>query len=260
MGPLAAGDELPDIYEQLLKDIFSGALTSGDINPATALAVAKKIMKGVTKAYGSTLDEIDYHTPDYDMLSSIERNVFHFSAAKDYHQLRELTTLLKDGDKLRTFAEFRREAMNVLDKFVGTWLKTEYDTAVAGAQMAASWTRFEAHKESMPLLTYRTVGDDRVRQAHAALDAVTKHIDDPFWSTHYPPNDFNCRCDVEQQTGGHETPDADIQYPVIPKMFQTNMAQQGVVFPKGHPYFKGLPKDIKEKAAELMPERKKEDN
>jgi len=43
---------------------------------------------------------------------------------------------------------------------------------------------------------YVTVGDDRVRDEHAALDGTTLPKDDPFWDVAYPPNGWNCRCQV----------------------------------------------------------------
>lgn len=43
---------------------------------------------------------------------------------------------------------------------------------------------------------YVTVGDDRVREDHAELEGVTLPKDDPFWQTYWPPNGWNCRCQV----------------------------------------------------------------
>lgn len=43
---------------------------------------------------------------------------------------------------------------------------------------------------------YVTAGDDRVRPSHAILDGVTLPKGDKFWQTFYPPNGWNCRCQV----------------------------------------------------------------
>jgi SPP1 gp7 family putative phage head morphogenesis protein len=43
---------------------------------------------------------------------------------------------------------------------------------------------------------YVTVGDDRVRDTHIALDGVTLPKDDPFWQTNTPPNGWACRCTI----------------------------------------------------------------
>ncbi len=43
---------------------------------------------------------------------------------------------------------------------------------------------------------YVTVGDDRVRPEHVGFEGVTLPKDDPFWTTHWPPNGWACRCAV----------------------------------------------------------------
>jgi len=43
---------------------------------------------------------------------------------------------------------------------------------------------------------YTTVGDNRVRPEHAALNGVKLPKDDPFWKQFWPPNGYNCRCAV----------------------------------------------------------------
>lgn len=43
---------------------------------------------------------------------------------------------------------------------------------------------------------YATVGDDRVRPAHAAMDGVRAPKEDPIWRRWTPPNGYNCRCAV----------------------------------------------------------------
>ena len=43
---------------------------------------------------------------------------------------------------------------------------------------------------------YVTVGDDRVRPEHEALDGTKLPKSDPFWQTYWPPNGYNCRCGV----------------------------------------------------------------
>jgi|GEM_PF-4105202 len=43
---------------------------------------------------------------------------------------------------------------------------------------------------------YVTIGDDRVRPNHEALDDSRLPKDDPRWRTIFPPNGWNCRCTV----------------------------------------------------------------
>jgi len=43
---------------------------------------------------------------------------------------------------------------------------------------------------------YITVGDDRVREEHADLEGTIAPKDDPIWNLIWPPNGYNCRCQV----------------------------------------------------------------
>lgn len=43
---------------------------------------------------------------------------------------------------------------------------------------------------------YVAINDSRVRPTHLKLNAIVRHIDDPFWTLYYPPWDFMCRCHV----------------------------------------------------------------
>lgn len=47
-----------------------------------------------------------------------------------------------------------------------------------------------------PYWQYRTAGDGRVRETHAAMDGKVYRADDPIWNVWYPPNGFRCRCQV----------------------------------------------------------------
>jgi len=79
-------------------------------------------------------------------------------------------------------------------------LKTEYETAIAGAQSAGHWAEIEADADLFPYLRYVTMQDNLVREEHQVLDGTVAAVDDPFWDENYPPNGYNCRCSVEQVT------------------------------------------------------------
>ncbi len=51
-------------------------------------------------------------------------------------------------------------------------------------------------KDVFPYWQYKTMGDEKVRSSHAALDGLILPADDPFWRDHYPPWEWNCRCQV----------------------------------------------------------------
>jgi hypothetical protein len=68
------------------------------------------------------------------------------------------------------------------------------------------------------------------------------------------PNGWNCRCTVFQLTGDEEaTLLKDIEYPEeMPSLFKGNLGKSGLVFPPSHPYYTGLPDDVRQRAQELL--------
>lgn len=198
----------------------------------------------------------DFTTPDAEMLTRLVRDVWQFSGAKNYQEMRDLTLLLKDDKgKLREFYDFKEAAEGVIGRYNETWLKTEYNFAVSSSQSAARWVEFEKEASIIPNLKYQTVGDDHVRLAHQVLDGIIRPVNDSFWITHYPPNGWGCRCEAIQSLEGYGkvTPDKDIPVVDIPKMFETNLAKTGLIYPKDHPYYNGVPKAEISKALAYLP-------
>lgn len=103
-------------------------------------------------------------------------------------------------------------------------------------------------------LQYRTAGDGRVREEHAAMHGITLPADDPFWDKYYPPNGWRCRCTaVEVNKGKYPVSDSEEARRTGDKattkldrfgnnkagIFRFNPGKEGKVFPPKHPY---LPK------------------
>jgi len=199
---------------------------------------------------------VDWTTPDAEMLTRLTRDVWSFSAAKDYQQMRDLTLALKDENgKLREFEAFKTEAQKICEKYNETWLRTEYDMSVASSQSASRWVQFTKDAKDIPFLEYQTVGDDAVRASHAVLDGIVRNISDSFWSIHYPPNGWGCRCEAIQAPGAHGNKKDMPSDSPVPEMFRTNLAQTGLIYPKNHPYYVGIPKaEIRKSIAYLPPE------
>lgn len=237
----------------MLQAIFDGK--SGLTDPGLLSLVGSLLNENVTEGFGKNFLQVDFATPDAAMLTRLTRDTWHFSAAKNYQQLRDMTLALKDdAGKLRTFADFREAASGISDSYNKTWLKAEYDHAVGSSTMASQWVEFQRNAKLMPFLRYSTVGDAQVRVSHRALDGITRKIDDAFWTTHYPPNGWRCRCDANQLPGSaKETELKDIPSVPIQPMFRTNLAASGMVYPKGHPYYDGVPDNVLKKALAYLP-------
>lgn len=73
-----------------------------------------------------------------------------------------------------------------------------YNTNLRMARAAGQWEQIQRQAEARPFLRYSAVMDSRTRPEHAAWHGTVLPADDPWWRTHYPPNDWGCRCGVEQ--------------------------------------------------------------
>ena len=223
-----------------------------EISKALIRFFASEYWKAIEEGYAAKTYEVDFDTPDYNMLQSLEKNLYQFSMAKSYQQIKAISQALIDEDgKLRTFSAFRQAAAEINNEFVNQWLQAEYNYAVASAQSASQWVQIQKTKDVLPLLQYKTAGDERVRPEHEAIDDVIRPVDDPFWDIYYPPNGWNCRCDVYQLDSGTITPADKISYPDIKPIFKYNPGKTGFAFPPGHPYYDGMPAELKIAAQKL---------
>lgn len=243
-------DDLFDQQEvnRIVAAIYAGSITVRSLDLQTYLKVARKLSDGVYKGFNMDLDHVLYLSEDYKMLYALRNNVYVFSAAKQYQQVRHMSSLLTkvvDGKKKITpFNEFRKGATEVFKEYNVNYLRAEYNSAQAQAKSASQWKDFERDKSVLPYLKYVTAHDGRVRPEHAMLEGITRKVDDPFWDKFMPPNGWNCRCDVQQSDEGKETDLSNFTTPsTVPDIFQFNPGKEKIVFSNKHPYYDVAPKD-----------------
>ena len=132
------------------------------------------------------------------MRQRLQRSDWVFSGMKAFREMGEAFPSLVDANGVRKpFEQFLRDVRKIDETYNKHYLRAEYEFAAASAEMAAKWERFVADGDRYHL-QYRTVGDDRVRPEHAALNGVTLPPSDEFWESYYPPNGWRCRCTVVQ--------------------------------------------------------------
>jgi len=239
---LASEDQQEKLIAQILKDVFDQNLQN-NFSTKSAAQIANIIMKAVVEGYGNNFPSLTTTAPDYLQLAALEANVYEFSGAKSWQMCRELTTLLiDDAGVIRSFGSFKSAAGDVMDRYVGNWLRTEYNHAIASAQMASKWVDIKQTQSGLPNLTYSAVMDARTRLDHRQLNDITQPIDAPFWAKYYPPNGFGCRCTALPSSSRKiTTPEKMQALPDVPKGFDQNLAAMGKIFPPEHPYYNNVP-------------------
>jgi uncharacterized protein with gpF-like domain len=81
-------------------------------------------------------------------------------------------------------------------------LETIYRTNLRTAHAAGQWERIEQTQESHPYLIYELGPSKEHRAEHVAWAGTLLPVDDPWWSTHMPPNGWGCKCRVRQVSRG----------------------------------------------------------
>lgn len=235
-----------DIIDGLVKKIHAGEDVIMD--DALLERTSKDLLKAVKTGFNADLSTLT--EADSKLLAELNNNVYVFSGAKTHSQLVEMRDLLKDGKGgIRTFEDFKKEALKLNSDYNVTHLQTEYNMANTSARQAVEWQKIQDQKKALPYLEYDAILDQRTREAHAVLDGTVKRVDHSFWNTYYPPNGWNCRCSVRQlsaQEGAGKLSKEAPPMPDIPDMFRNNVGKTGAIFPDTHPYFEQMTKGAKE--------------
>lgn len=234
-------EEYMEIY---LLQVYTGAITKENLSVSYHERVGLKFEEALTLGFGAALSSINYTTPEYALYQKMRENIFVFSAAKQYQQVRTMSQFITNNGVKSTYSEFREMAKKVFTEYNDNYLRTEYVTAIGQAQMGKEWVEAEQKKDIIPYLTYRTQRDSRVRDEHAALDGITLPVDHSFWKTYMPKNGWRCRCFTVSKERAKVTDLAERDLSDLadekkfPKVFQMNPGKDGLVFnPKHHPYF-----------------------
>ncbi|MEI3469548.1 MAG: phage minor head protein [Bacteroides intestinalis] len=101
------------------------------------------------------------------------------------------------------------DVRKIYETYNSNYLRAEHNFVQASATMAAKWEEFNRYGDRYNL-QYRTVGDDKVRPEHAALNRETLPITDKFWKKNPdPPNGWGRRCTVVQAPNQFPVTDHD---------------------------------------------------
>lgn len=236
---LAAGDDGWDAaFEDFAKHAYDG---NGNIHLPTYFKTAQKLADAITEGIGT---DYEFNDPANGLAFALRNNLYQFSGAKNLFEQRMLASLITD-DKGNTlpFKEYLAKVKGINEDYNKRYLQVEYNNAIAGASMALKWQNLVSIGTQW--IEYRTVGDERVRDAHKKLDGLVLSIDSPVWNRIYPPNAWGCRCSVVP-ADKPANPVSDSEAGKMSKevgikpLFQTNVGKTELVFNNSHPYFKGL--------------------
>ena len=224
-------DDLSRLIEIYLRQLFDDRAVSSENQKKLWEYYYKELSQAVDAGYKPNPEMYDPA-----LAHSLKYNVAQFSAFKETSFRKQLEAALTKDGKILPWGEFKAVADELHIEYNRRWLKTEYHQTVATANMAQQWQDFEADADLYPNLKYSAVGDGRTREQHKSWDGLVLPLTHTFWNSHLPPNDWGCRCTVEQTD---EEPTKTLPDIAIKGAFNNNPAKSGKIFNE-NAYEKGL--------------------
>lgn len=234
---LADQENFSTIYDEIARQLIADG--SADFNPELYFKTAQNLMGAVGNGLGGASFEQD---DDRAVLASaLRNNIYAFSAAKSFVQMKHFRDLMIDKDgKIKSDSAIRKAIADEGTVFNDRYLQAEIHVAKYSAIMAHKWDTLDAE-----YLEYSTVGDNRVRLTHKMLDRFTALKSDPVWNKIYPIKDFGCRCTVipgkAQNVAKNRMSNLDAEKMMSAEtkgtMFDNHVGKTRVIFTDKHPYF-----------------------
>lgn len=232
-----------DMADDYIMRVYSGEITKDTLDPRYHEIVGTYLMRGAQRGFKGAPEHFTEGTLEELTIKDIRRNIFQFSAAKQYQQVVTMSEFIYEQGIKMNFNDFKKLANGVFKTYNKAYLEAEFVTSVNQAQSARDWIYFETHKAQFPYLRYHTQMDGHVRAEHAALEGIQKPVDDPFWRSYGPKNGWRCRCFLTAHETGRSTDLSKREIPEwgspgFPKLFDMNPGIDRLIFdPAKHPYF-----------------------
>lgn len=228
-----------DILDRFVRKVYRGFDTAGEVEPDIWREVLRVINEATVEGLAMAPEP-----PAHDRMfyQTLRRSNEVFAAFKVHMMGEDMAAKLIDADgNLKPFDRWRRDIASIASHQVGSWLRTEYDTAVIRAHAAADWREFERNKDILPNLRWMPTTSPEPEGSHRRFweARLTLPVDDPFWNDHHPGDRWNCKCSLEATDEPVCRPD-DLEPATPHRGLENNPGKDGHTFSDNHPYF---PKD-----------------
>ncbi len=229
----------------IIQKIFEGSITISSLPKNLYKATVKKLLEALDEGFDNYKNDALYE--------ELSTNIHIFSGAKTYTQVKDISSLILDGNKLRPFSEFKKMASEMYDLYNVTYLQTEYNTAIGQSQTAVKWQQIVEDQELFPYLQRSAVMDGVTSPDCAILNNLIAPVNSPLWITRSPLTHFNCRCilmQIDKYDSVKLSTSSQIKAAIeatknINPLFKGNPGIDKVIFNKSHPYFDIAKKDKK---------------
>jgi hypothetical protein len=225
-----------DILAQFIKKIYQGFDTENSIEGVMWREVLRIINEGTVEDLAKAKTPPTHEEYFYKALRHSNEV---FAAFKVHTMGQEMAAKLYDyKGQLKPFGKWVEDVSAISSHQVGSWLQTEYDTAVIRAHAAADWREFERNKDILPNLRWMPTTSKEPESSHRAYwqMKLTLPVDDPFWNEHHPGDRWNCKCSLEATDAPVVRP-KDMEPTKPQRGLENNPGKDGHTFSDNHPYF-----------------------
>ena len=134
-----------------------------------------------------------------ELLPELKARAFTVTGIEDADVLQRIRDAIAEVPRGMRWDDAKDNIVAELDPWLGDDSEKRAELLLRNQTFTAfqsqTWRQAQEDDETTHL-QYLTMEDDRVRDTHAALDGLILPKDDPFWIRHYPPWEWNCRCQV----------------------------------------------------------------
>ena len=239
-----------DLLRQVMKAIYDG--TADDIDPDLFREVFRILRQAQEEGERKAEEPM---SPEF--RQRVDYNTAAFSAFKVHRLQGDMARQLTDENGvLKPFEQWSNDVQPIASHHCGTWLRTEYDTAVLRMQQAADWQRFERDSDIMPCLEWMPSTSLHPGADHKIYWHTVLPVDDPFWSRHRPGDRWNCKCwlqNTDKQPTAVPGDDGSPANRPAPGL-DNNPGRDGKLFADSHPYIAEAYPGAKEVVEKVMKE------
>lgn len=242
-----------------LKRIYGGKL---DVSSEIEEGAWQEVYRILSDASDAGLAESGAAVTDA-FRQKVDYNTAAFSAFKVHRMQNDIAAQLHDSSGvLKPFDQWLNDVQPMLDHHVGSWLRTEYNTAVIRMHQAADWQRFEEDADILPNLEWMPSTSAHPGEDHRVFWGTILPVHDPFWNLHRPGDRWNCKCWLKNTDApATKVPDGGSAPGDRPAPgLDNNPGVDGKLFGDSHPYvangYKGARKAVKKFIEEKVKEGK----
>lgn len=227
------------MLDEFVNAIYGGFDVENSIEPTMWQELTKIMNEATAKGLSKGEFSIDHNRG---FLNAVKHANKVFAAFKTHAMGKSMASkLLDDNGNLKPFDKWMKDISSISSHHVGSWLKTEYNTAVLRAHNAADWRSFIENKDIMPNLRWMPTTSPDAEAVHRGYweKKLTLPVEHPFWNKHHPGDRWNCKCSLESTDDPASPDDILNDLPIEPAQrgLENNPGKDGKIFNDTHPYF-----------------------